>query len=138
MEDGGAGQSLRFRERQDGGRYRSGRVNDRPQMRVVKVEEIGGGRVDETCAQNIKPLRTADETGLRGAGELAHDVDRNRDRLAVCSSESTSEKVQQRSFGFMAKIGADVGPRRRFDKRRKVFADCLRTTLPLLNALHPA
>jgi hypothetical protein len=136
MENGGARKSLRFRQRQDGGRHRSGRVNDRAQMSVVKVKKIGGGRVDETRAQNIQPVRTADEARVRRAGKLAHDIHRNRNRIAAGGSERTTEKIQQRPFGFVAKIRSDLRPRRRFNKRRKDFADCLRAALTLFNALH--
>ena len=77
-------QSLGFGHRQHRGRHRRGGMNHRAQMGVVKVEEIGCGRVEETRAQNIQPLRAADYARLCSTGKRAHDIQCNRYRFAVC------------------------------------------------------
>jgi hypothetical protein len=43
-------------------------MDDRPQMRVVVVEQVPADRIDECRAERIEPLRAADHHDPIGAG----------------------------------------------------------------------
>jgi hypothetical protein len=67
-----AGHCLRFGKRQ----YRCGDgrggMDDRIQMSVVEIEEIGRNRVDERRAQHVEPFLSSDDCRCRGTTERRH------------------------------------------------------------------
>jgi hypothetical protein len=43
-------------------------MNDRVQMRIVEIEQVGRDRVDERRTERVEPFRPADDRGGRTAG----------------------------------------------------------------------
>ena len=68
-ENGPPRKPARLRQCQHRRRDGRRRMNDRVQMGIVEIEQIGRNRVDERRAHRIEPLRAADDRRCRGAAE---------------------------------------------------------------------
>ena len=105
-----AGKPPRLRQRQNRRRDRRSRMNDRVQMGIVEIQQVGRDRIDEGRAERIEPLRPADDRRCRGAAERRQRPQRGRDGRIIGRAERGCEEIQDRAFRFVTLRG-DIRPR---------------------------
>ena len=84
-------------------------MNDRVQMGVVEIEQVGRDRIDERRAERIEPFRPADDGGCCSAAEWRQRPQRRCDGRIISRTERGGEEVQDRPFGFVTLRG-DIRP----------------------------
>ena len=100
-------------------------MNDRRQMGVAIVEDVGARRIQEGGGQRIDALGPADDGGLPAARELTQGPQRQVDRLGTASRDCHGKEVQQGALGFMAGLLWKVVPLRVDDETGQFRGDAL-------------
>jgi hypothetical protein len=80
-------------------------MNDRIEMGVVVVEQIGRNRIDEGGTEDIQALRPADHAGCADSAERGHHPQRGEHGGIIRRSQRGCEKIQDRPLGFMTLRG---------------------------------
>jgi len=84
-------------------------MDDRVQVGIVEIEQVGRDRIDECSAERIQALRSADNGGCCSAAEWRQRPQRCCDGRIIGRTERGREEIQDRPFGFMTLRG-DIRP----------------------------
>ena len=98
-------------------------MDDRRQVRVAIVEDVGARAVQEGGAQRIDALAAADDGGLLAAGELGQRLQGELDRLGAAAGDRHGEEVQQRTLGLVPRLLGNVLPPGLDDEAGEVLGD---------------
>ena len=115
------GQPTLFRKRQCGRGDRRRGMDDRRQVRVIVVEQVGADRVDECGSEQIEPLRAAEHGDPFGAGQRRENPHGHFDRRRSGDPKGTADEIEERSLALMPHRVRQRIPAR----RRNEFADAL-------------
>jgi hypothetical protein len=97
-------------ESQQRRRQRRSRVDDRRQMGVAIVEDVGPCRVQEGGGERVDTLGASDDRRLPAARELAQGPQCQFDRLGPASRDRHGKEVQQGALGFVARLLGKIVP----------------------------
>ena len=100
-------------------------MNDRRQVGVAIVEDVGAGRVQEGGGQRIDALWPPDDGRLPAAGEFTERAQRQFDRLGAAPRDRHGKEVQQGALGFVAGLLRKVVPLRVDDEAGQFRGDAL-------------
>ena len=131
------GRSAGLRQRQHRRGDRRRRMNDRVEMGVVEIEQIGRNRIDEGGAERIEPFRTADDADGAGAAErepppAARSSRPDHSPIPARSRKNSGSSVWLHDFAAATSAHDLVG-----NQIRERRADALRPPLPhLANSLN--
>ena len=84
-------------------------MNDRVQMGVVEIEQVGRDRINERRAERIEPFRPTYNRRCCGTVERRQRPQRRRDGRIIGRTERGGEEVQDRALGFVTLRG-DIRP----------------------------
>jgi hypothetical protein len=106
-DDIGAAGAVALAQRQHGREYGRGRMAMHGEVRVVEVERVPGGAVQERCSEHRLARRVADDGG--GSWVWVDDlVAQDRAEWFALPGEGTSEPVENAVAGSGAHVGWDV------------------------------